>query len=230
MADTICNMKRMITVTTILPILLLLQAACASPKWVEISELRPTQMTIGIVAMRDKIKKIESKDQRGKLKKYLIKKSAPAIIGPDKKYYITDRHHTSRAVLESRVESKKFVVDIKDDWSDMSFSQFYQNMIKRGYLYLYYMGEGPLDPEKLPKSIGEIEDDPYRSLSWMVREEGGYKKVNVSYLEFLWADYLRKKINMRLGDEIELKKVLPLALKAVRSKDAAHLPGYLGQK
>ena len=50
------------------------------------------------------------------------------------------------------------------------------------------------DYEDLPKSIEELQDDPYRSLAGELRNIGGFAKDSTPYSEFVWADFLRLRI------------------------------------
>lgn len=210
----------------ILFITLLTFRLSAQETWVELSDLAPTQINIGLIAMQEKISKIEEKEIKGDLENYLSKKLAPAFIGPDKRYYIIDRHHTSRALYEARVSFKKFKVDILRDLSHLSWTEFYDFLQKGHFVYLYDQGNGPQDPLTLPKFIWELTDDPYRTLAWMVREKGGFDKVDVPYLEFMWADFFRKRITLNGTTEFDLFKVLNQAIKLSKSEEANHLPGF----
>lgn len=39
-------------------------------------------------------------------------------------------------------------------------------------------------------------DDPFRSLAWMVRNNGGYGHVDTDYADFMWANFLRNNIHL----------------------------------
>jgi hypothetical protein len=200
-------------------------------KWVKLELLSPTQFNIGEMAMLDKKDKMlkkyykELKDKE-KLEKYLLKKAAPAYLAPDGRYYIVDRHHTSRALYEAGVPIQEYPVEVVKDLSYMTQDQFFNFLKSVNGLYLYESGRGPITPALLPTHIWELEDDPYRSLSWLVREEGGYEKVEVNFLEFIWANYLRTKIQLQNGSEQELQQNLENAIEMAQHPDASHLPGY----
>lgn len=206
--------------------LLLCTQALGKSLWVTLDKLAPTQMNIGVYAMKDKVAKIERKNREGKLLKYLNKKYAPSFLGPDRRYYIIDRHHTSRALYEANVPVKKFKVEVIKDLSHLDWPEFYDFMEKGHYLYLYDQGVGPTQPEDLPKHIWELSDDPYRSLAWMVRESGGFEKVDVPYLEFMWGDFFRKRIQLAGTHPRDLYDVLNEAYDLSQSEEASFLPGY----
>lgn len=71
----------------------------------------------------------------------------------------------------------------------------------------------------------EMEDDPYRSLAGDLRHPGGYSKVDVPFLEFLWANHLRQKVPRRLLVD-DPKEALAKALKIAASKRSSFLPGW----
>jgi hypothetical protein len=59
------------------------------------------------------------------IEKYLKKKSAPIVVGPDKFYYITDRHHTSFAILKSKIPKKYkgLYIEVIKDFSNRNFEE-----------------------------------------------------------------------------------------------------------
>ena len=77
-----------------------------------------------------------------------------------------------------------------------------------------------------PPSIETMHDDPYRSLSWLVRERGGYQETDNPYAEFQWADFLRARI--QLGNSTNaFDQATAQAVAFARSPDARNLPGYI---
>lgn len=220
-----------ISLLALLSFFSVLNISHASVQWVHLSQLAPTQFTIGEHAMLEKsFKMIEKYNEDikdlGKLRKYLLKKVAPAYLAKNGRYYIVDRHHTSRALYEANLPIMKFPVEIIKDLRHLEMKDFFCYLNKINSLYLYERGQGPLDAFQLPEHIWELPDDPYRSLAWLVREEGGFKKVKVNFLEFLWANYFRNHIHLKNGSELELKKNLKRAIKMAQDSRASHLPGY----
>ena len=51
----------------------------------------------------------------------------------------------------------------------------------------------------IPKSIEDMADDPFRSLAGALRRKGGYAKDTTPFSEFLWADFLRRRIEPQGG-------------------------------
>jgi hypothetical protein len=68
----------------------------------------------------------------------------------------------------------------------------------------------------LPKSVGKLVDDPFRSLAGELRRAGGYAKDTKPFSEFLWADFLRKRMkrkDVEADFDHAVKKALELARK-----------------
>ena len=76
---------------------------------------------------------------------------------------------------------------------------------------------------ELPASIDGLQDDPYRALAGCVREARGFAKVALPYVEFIWADFLRRRIpRAALAD---MPAAIALGIELAASPAAAHLPG-----
>jgi len=201
-------------------------------KWIDFSLIAPTQFNIGHAAMIKKRNKLLKKYNKNNLKSlhrlraYLVRKAAPAYLAPDGRYYIVDHHHTSRALYEAKLPLHQYPIEVIKDLRDLSMNDFFDYLKSNNRLYLYDNGQGPLDPLTLPQHIWNLSNDPYRSLSGEVRNAGGYDKVNIYFLEFLWADYFRRKIPLKDGDEAEINNVLPLAIKMAHDPKASQMPGY----
>ena len=73
-------------------------------------------------------------------------------------------------------------------------------------------------------------DDPYRSLAGLSRKAGAYDKVDVAFTEFLWADYLRDKVDSRRICKEYLADSIHQAIVLANDLSAAKLPGFHGGK
>ncbi len=81
--------------------------------------------------------------------------------------------------------------------------------------------------DQLPKQLLGLADDPYRSLAGELRTSGGYAKDTTPFSEFLWADYLRRKVSeTRLRKDFDA--ALADALSHAHDADARYLPGWSG--
>ena len=79
----------------------------------------------------------------------------------------------------------------------------------------------------MPRELPGLADDPYRSLAGELRTSGGYAKDTTPFSEFLWADYLRRKVSeTRLRKDFDA--ALAGALSHAHDPDACYLPGWSG--
>jgi hypothetical protein len=86
---------------------------------------------------------------------------------------------------------------------------------------------GGIDPSGNPQPVDGMIDDPFRSLAGELRRLGGYSKETVPYSEFLWADFLRRRMKVK-DVEKDFNSASEQALKLARSGDADYLPGWCG--
>jgi hypothetical protein len=191
---------------------------------VAIKDLRPTQITVGMREVHDRRRRWED---NGNLEKhdFFAKHMIPAVRGPKGKHYITDHHHLCRALLEQGV--KQVLVTVAADLSRLDKEAFWFYLDNRGWLHPYD-AEGRRRPyDDIPKGIAELEDDPFRSLAGELRRIGGFAKDTTPYSEFLWADFLRRRMK-RKTVEGDFSAAVEAALSLAKSKDADYLPGWCG--
>ena len=81
--------------------------------------------------------------------------------------------------------------------------------------------------DAIPKDIASLTDDPYRSLAGELRREGGYSKETTPFSEFIWADFLRRRIKPSAVEK-DFKRAMTRALVLAKRPEAAHLPGWCG--
>jgi hypothetical protein len=184
----------------------------------------PTQSVFGRIEVDQKKKEFSGYSKR-QLNEYLQKRPIPFVIGPDHRIYILDRHHTALALLGI---NEKFAYGIKKaDFSALSWEEFWKVMIREKWVYLYDQNGNPITPDKLPTSLKDLVDDAYRSLVYLLREEGEITKVDIFFFEFLWANFLRSRVELDPSYR-NLEFVLKKARKIVKSKEASEMPGYNG--
>src|SRR5947208_16690577 len=83
------------------------------------------------------------------------------------------------------------------------------------------------DYKDIPKSVRDLVDDPFRSLAGELRRAGGFAKDTTPFSEFLWADFLRRRIRRRHVDK-NFSAAVQRAMKLARSQDAHYLPEWCG--
>jgi hypothetical protein len=191
---------------------------------VPIADLRPTQITVGLREVAAKRKQWQKKDDT-KDANFLGRHMIPSVIGPKKRHYIIDHHHLALALQEEGVEHA--LVTTVADLSRLTAEEFWFVMDNRSWMYAYDEKGQRCDPSDIPKSLNKMIDDPFRSLAGELRQYGGYAKDLTPYSEFLWADFLRRR--MKLKDvEKDFKDALAGALELAKSTEADYLPGWCG--
>ena len=191
---------------------------------VPILELRPTQITVG---MREVKAKRASWRQHPDRKKpdFLGKHLIPVIWGPKGAGYIIDHHHLALALHHEGV--KEVATTIVADLRALPREAFWVYLDNRGWMHPFDTRGRRRSYRDLPKRVTGLEDDPYRSLAGELRLAGGFAKDTTPFSEFLWADFLRRRVGRKLikGD---FDDALRLALKLARSPEAGYLPGWCG--
>jgi hypothetical protein len=93
-------------------------------------------------------------------------------------------------------------VHVMLDLSSLPPSAFWEVMARFSMCYPRVLGR-PVCPFTLPRAVSGIVDDPYRTLAWLVRRvqqaplAPGYLKVPTGFIEFLWADHMRRWLRAR---------------------------------
>jgi hypothetical protein len=189
-----------------------------------LAELRPTQITVGMREVEEKRRHWQAQkaaDQGEFLGKHLI----PVVRGPEQRLYLIDHHHLARALHDEGVE--QIAVTVVADLSTLSRGAFWVYLDNRAWIHTYDAEGKRRSHKELPKSIAGLVDDPYRSLAGALRRAGGYAKDTTPFSEFLWADFLRRRIKPKEVDA-HPDKTLDQALRLAKSEAANYLPGWCG--
>ena len=194
-------------------------------KPVPILSLRPTQMTVGMREVKEKRKRWREHKSKKKQGELLGKHMIPVVLGPDQRYYVVDHHHLSLALHNEGV--KDILVTVIGDLSMVEKDAFWGVMDNKRWVYPYDAKGERRHFKDLPKSITELKDDPFRSLAGELRRAGGFAKDTTPFSEFLWADFLRRKISTKVVVE-NFAKAIEKSLQLARSQDAVYLPGWCG--
>ncbi|KRQ00878.1 MULTISPECIES: ParB-like protein [Bradyrhizobium] len=191
---------------------------------VPILSLRPTQMTVGMREVKEKRKRWR---EHGKNKQsdLLGTHMIPVVAGPDGRYYVIDHHHLGRALHDEGI--KQVLVTVVGDLRMVEKEAFWGVMDNKRWVYPYDSKGERRSFRDLPKSVADLKDDPFRSLAGELRRMGGFAKDTTPFSEFLWADFLRRKLSRKAVDA-NFDKALEKALAAAKSKDAIYLPGWCG--
>ncbi len=191
---------------------------------VEITDLRPTQITIGmreVMAKRKRWREIRTK----KGEKFLGKHMIPVILGPKQRNYIIDHHHLARALHDEGV--KDVAVTVIANLSKLETDAFWTVMDNRCWMHPFDAKGERRHYSDIPKSVTELIDDPFRSLAGELRRAGGFAKDITLFSEFLWADFLRRRMK-RKPVERDFERAVERAMQLAKSEDAEYLPGWCG--
>ena len=191
---------------------------------VAIADLRPTQITVG---MREVMAKREHWRETGTKKgeKFLGRHMMPVVLGPKHRHYIIDHHHLARALHDEGV--KEVAVTVVANLSKLETDPFWVVMDDRSWMHPFDAKGRRCHYSDIPKSVTEMVDDPFRSLAGELRRAGGFAKDTAPFSEFLWADFLRRRVKRKLIEN-DFQRAVEKALELAKSKDADYLPGWCG--
>jgi hypothetical protein len=196
----------------------------------DVRTLRPLQGAVGMEEVRDKADKIKVKPVKACQK--LASDPIKVVRGPGGALFITDHHHGADAW---RLAERPFALcEIADRGPLSSEARFWSDMITDHLVRLADAEGKSISPEQLPSGLAQLPDDPYRSLAWRLRKNGGFCRSIMpqkEFAEFTWADWLRTRPELPVDAvRASAKKVLPTALALARSPAAKDVPGYVGDK
>jgi len=191
---------------------------------VSIMSLRPTQMTVGMREVKEKQKRWREHGDK-KRAKLLGRHQIPVVVGPDKLNYVIDHHHLARALHEEG--EKDVLVSVVADLTMVEPKAFWVVLDNRRWVYPYDEDGERRSYKDLPKDVGKLKDDPFRSLAGELRRAGGFAKDITPFSEFLWADFLRRRLPRKIVGK-DFEQAMEKALALARSKDAIYLPGWCG--
>ena len=147
------------------------------------------------------------------------------ILGPGGKHYIVDHHHLALALHKEGL--KKMYVTVVADLSALDVDSFWFVLDQRDWMHPFDARGVRKGPRAIPKNVERLKDDPYRSLAGELRRMGGYAKDTTPFSEFLWADFLRRRIKKKLIEK-NFTRALEHGLKLAKEKEASYLPGWSG--
>jgi len=191
---------------------------------VDVTDLRPTQITVG---MREVAAKQAAWRKKGEAKgaDFLGRHMIPVILGPKLRHFVIDHHHLARALHEEGVT--KVAVTIVADLSRLAPEAFWFVLDNKSWMHPFDAEGRRRGYSDIPKTVMELVDDPYRSLAGELRQAGGYAKDTTPFSEFLWADFLRRRITRKEVDT-KFPRALERALTLAKSAEADYLPGWCG--
>ena len=193
---------------------------------IAISRLRPTQLTVGMLEVKRKRKRLRALEKKpAEMVGFILETPIRVVLGPKDQAYVIDHHHLALALLKE--DFKTAPMQIEADFSHLAPRVFWKRMKADNYVHLFN-SRGKRKPlRSLPKSLRQLKDDPYRSLAGFVRAAGGYDKTPSPFAEFAWANFFRRRIDSESIRE-DLKKTVNECVGMACTPQAADLPGFVG--
>ena len=191
---------------------------------VAIVDLRPTQITVG---MREVMAKRKRWRETGfkKGEQFLGKHMIPVILGPKNRHYVIDHHHLARALHDEG--QNDVAVTVIANLSKLDRDTFWVVMDDRSWMHPFDAKGERRHYGDIPKSVADLVDDPFRSLAGELRRAGGFAKDTLPFSEFLWADFLRRRIKRKIVER-DFDRAMEKAIGLAKSPDADYLPGWCG--
>jgi hypothetical protein len=193
-------------------------------KPVTILSLRPTQMTVGLREVTEKRQRWRAHKDK-KRAELLGTHMIPVVVGPDNRNYVIDHHHLARALHDEGEE--EVLVSVVADLTMVDKKAFWIVLDNHRWVYPYDAKGQRRDYSDLPKTVTGLKDDPFRSLAGELRRVGGFAKDTTPFSEFLWADFLRRRLSRKIV-EADFAEAVEQALSLAKSKGAIYLPGWCG--
>jgi hypothetical protein len=191
---------------------------------VAIADLRPTQITVGMREVKAKRKHWrETAETKGG--KFLGKHMIPVILGPKERNFVIDHHHLALALHEESV--KEIAVTVIANLSALEPDSFWFVMDNHNWMHPFDDKGRRCGYKDIPKSVADLVDDPFRSLAGELRRAGGFAKDTTPFSEFIWADFLRRRMKRKLIEK-DFERAVEQALELAKSMDADYLPGWCG--
>jgi hypothetical protein len=156
---------------------------------------------------------------------FLGRHMIPVVLGPDQRHYVVDHHHLARALHEEGIDD--ILVTVIADLTMVDRDAFWSVLDNRRWAYPYDAKGERQHFRDIPKTVAHLKDDPFRSLAGELRRVGGFAKDTTPFSEFLWADFLRRRLS-RKSVQADFDKTMEKALALAKSKDAIYLPGWCG--
>jgi len=191
---------------------------------VAIGDLRPTQITVGMREVEAKRKRWrETSGKNGA--KFLGSHMIPVVLGPKHRHYVVDHHHLSLALHKEGVE--ELAVTVTANLSALEPDEFWTVMDNRNWMHPFDVDGRRRHYDDIPKAVTDLVDDPFRSLAGELRRAGGFAKDTTPFSEFLWADFLRRRVKRKVVEN-DFSRAIEKALELAKSDEATHLPGWCG--
>ncbi len=149
----------------------------------------------------------------------------PVVLGPRNQTFILDHHHLCLALLKECVQD--ILVDVVLDLRALKSREFWTYLDNRAWCHPYDEMGKRVDFKSIPSKVASLKDDPYRSLAGDLRRAGGFAKDTTPFSEFIWAEYLRRRIKSAMV-ESDIVSAMARAMSLAKAQAASYLPGWCG--
>jgi hypothetical protein len=191
---------------------------------VAILDLRPTQITVGMREVQEKRSRVRKRRPK-KIGKFLGDHMIPVVRGPKDRMYVIDHHHLALALHREGV--RDILVSVVADLSKLEPEAFWTVLDHHSWVHPYDAAGRRRTVRDIPTSVADLKDDPFRSLAGELRRAGGFAKDTTPFSEFLWADFLRRRMKRKLVEK-RFRAAVTEAMKLAKSEAAHYLPGWCG--
>ncbi|HZZ86981.1 MAG TPA: ParB-like protein [Caulobacteraceae bacterium] len=191
---------------------------------VAIDSLRPTQITVGFREVEQKRSEWAERSDKD-AGQFLGSHMIPTVLGPKARHYVLDHHHLALSLLQAG--QRQVLVTVTADLSRLTKDSFWTYLDNRAWCHPYDAAGRRREFSEIPNRIGDLVDDPYRSLAGELRRAGGYAKDTTPFSEFLWADFLRSRVKARQITS-RFSAAIERAMSLAKSDEASYLPGWCG--
>src|ERR1700722_5272953 len=101
-------------------------------KPVAVSELRPTQMTVGMREVEDRRKRLRA-HRKKEGERFFERHMIPVVLGPKQRHYVVDHHHLARAFEDEGIED--IFTTVLADLSKLDQDAFWIVLDNRGWMH-----------------------------------------------------------------------------------------------
>ena len=127
------------------------------------------------------------------LSEWIESKPLRVIAVSDEDLRLIDGHHMARILHLLGKQEAKVIVYFDEAFLELSEDEIWNLFKQNGWIHLRDRDRNSIHPHEIPRFIGDLNDDPFRSLAWMLKKLKAFKKTGVSFQEFIWADFLHKE-------------------------------------
>ncbi len=203
--------------------------AAPDSKKTRILDLKPMQIPAGMLEVQAKARELRDMKEK-ETDAWLKERSVPIIEDYKGRKRPVDHHHEARAAWEADLDEaythRYFDDEMHGRLKALPRDQFYAVTRAMGLFYdRDQFGSGPHDPNHLPEDVRSMADDPFRSVAWQVRKQGGFDKSPTPFAEFRWAQYFRESLKT-YPTRADFDKAVAEAMKIVHASAAKGLPGW----